>query len=925
MNAKILMKYYAALLAICLVITSVSVGSFVTVYASEGDGDGDGDFILQESDPAPDPVPDPVPTPDPGYDPVPDQPDDPWQGDEPAPEPEPQPQDDPFDYNLICYTPSISFGAVNYGDVVYAKQFNVVNVGSTSFPLTWEEVDPYTAFSVGIISDGDLAPGESATFSVAPNEYLAPGGYSARVVFYSANDIRRHHTAIVDLSVTVLDNTPYITNVSVSPGNVSLPVGKSYKFDVSVKGGNGYDGSVTWSLTGNQSKGTTIDSNGNLTVGNNETASSFAVIATSRQDPGFADRAIVTVAQVDHVVNVKASPSEGGAVAGGGTVANNGSCNLSASANNNYYFDGWYEGNSRISTNRQFTLSNITTDRNIVAKFGRNTCYVKTSVNNADAGTITGSTSVSYGGKLTITAKAKNGYRFTGFVENKKTISTAESIELTNITSDRNITAVFERITCKVSVFTNPQDTGKYTGGGNYYKGTNVELTAVAYEGYEFTGWTINGQTVSTDYRFIINNIQSDVNVTANFMKKNAPTFKILAAIANEGGSITPTGESVVAKGGSMTYNIIPQNGYSILAVAVDGKNIGAIASYTFNNIQGNHSIAAAFVKNQPQAQKSTGSNQTPSPKPSGTVTKASDNQKENIQKKTEYNNETAAQGAVKEQTVISEESVPKEATVLTEEEYAEDVYVEAGETEITPTAAADTVMARHDLDEETLRFLIKDKAVRPLLKEAYEEGTLKITVNNSYASDSQETAVALYHSQPTLKNFEEVIEDSMSEEEIYSVLTGTPISFNIEISENTASIDGDLKKIMRSRVGYKPVSFFDFVIMKTSDGTTTLIENTAKNLEVEVPIPAEFRKSGRKFVIIRNHNGVVDVLDDIGTSGESVTFKTDRFSQYAIAYQTVSVNRLLIIFVAVGLISFILAIVCYINLIKYRRRARRK
>ena len=904
MFEKVFIRIYSFLLVLCLMITSVCIGSAVTVRADEGEGE----FFTEDFEPEPEPEPAPEPTP------------------EPESEPEQKQETDPFDYNLICYTPSISFGAVNYGDIVYAKQFNIVNVGNTSFPITWEEVDPYTAFDVGLISQDDyLQPGESVTFSVSPRENLAPGGYSARVVFYSANDIRRHHTAIVDLTVTVLDNTPYITSVDVTPGSVTLPVGKSYRFDVSVKGANNYDSSVTWSLTGNQSQGTYIDANGTLTVGKNETASSFAVIATSRQDPSFADRAVVTVAQIDHVVTVKASPSEGGAVAGGGTVVNGGSCNLSASANNNYYFDGWYEGSSLVSTSRQFTLSNITSDRNLVAKFSRNTCYVKTSVNDADGGSITGSTSVAYGGKLTLTAKAKDGYRFTGFVENKKTISTAESIELTNITSDRHITAVFERITCKVSVYTNPKDAGKYTGGGNYYKGTNVELTAAAYDGYEFSGWTVNGQVVSTDYRLVISKIQSDVNVTANFMKKSAPTFKIVSGIANEGGAITPTGDSIVAKGGSMTYNIIPQSGYNILAVAVDGKNIGAVASYTFNNVQGNHSIAAAFVKQPAKTQKSQGQVSAPSAKPSGTVTKATDNAKQETQKKTEYNNETAAQGAVKEQKIIEEDAVPKEVAALTDKEYDEDVYVEASDIDVTTPAVADTIMAKHDLDEDTLRFLIKDKAVRPLLKEAYEAGTLKITVNNSYAADAQETAVALYYSQPTLKNFEEVIEDSMSEEEIYAVLNGTPISFNIDISENTATIDSGVKKIMQSKVGYKPITYFDFVIMKTSDGTTSLIENTARNLEVEVPIPAEFRKNGRKFVVIRNHNGVVDVLDNISTNADSVTFKTDRFSQYAIAYQTVSVNRLLFIFVAVGLVSFILAVVCYINLIKYRRRARRK
>ncbi|MCR5557793.1 MAG: Ig-like domain-containing protein [Butyrivibrio sp.] len=915
MKTKILMRIYAVLLVACFVITGIGFTQPVKVYAEEGE---DQQFTEEPQDePAPvDPEPEPIlePEPEPAPEPTP----------EPTPEPEPEYQPDPFDYNLICHTPSISFGAVNRGDVVNAKQFSIVNVGNTSFPLTWEEIDPYTAFDAGSISpDLDMDPGESVTFSVSPYENLAPGGYSARIVFFSANDIRRHHTAIVDLTVTVLDNTPYITSIDVTPGSVTLGTGKSYRFSASVSGGNNFDPSVTWSLTGNQSQKTTVDQNGTVTVGNNESAGSFSVIATSRQNPAFSDRAVINVARVDHVVTVKAAPSEGGAVAGGGSVTDGGNVSVSASANNNYYFGGWYEGNSLVSTSRQFTLYDVRSDRNLVAKFNRNTCYVKTSVNNADAGSVTKSASVSYGGKMTITAKANNGYRFKGFVENKKTISESSSIELNNITSDRDITAVFERITCKVNVYVNPDGAGKYTGGGNYYKGTNVELTTVAYDGYDFSGWSINGQIVSYDYRLVISNIQSDVNVTANFMKKNSRTFKVVSGVANEGGNISPSGESSVAEGGSITYNIVPASGYNIIAVAVDGKNIGAVASYTFNNIKENHSIAAAFARKTLEPAKGNGSGNAP--KNSGSSTKVADTQAP-VKKTTEYNNDTAAKGAVKESNVIiDEESVPKEATMLTDKAYAEDVYVEANDVEVEEAQRADTVMARHDLDEDTLRFLIKDKAVKPLLKEAYEDGTLRITVNNTYAADQQETSVDLYYSQPTLKNFEEVIEDSLSEEEVYAVLNGTPISFNIDIYENTATIESGVKKIMQSKVGFKPVSYFDFVIMKTSNGTTTVIDTTNKALEVEIPIPKQFQKKGRKFVAIRNHNGVVDLLDNVGDRDDSITFRTDRFSQYAIAYQVVSVNRLLIQFAAVTVISLILAVICYVNLIKYRRRARRR
>ena len=901
---EMLLRICSILLTICFVLTSVTAVQITKVFAEENTEDYGNE-------------PEPYVEPD-----IPDE-------HEPEPEPQPEPQQDaepyqpdPFDYNLACYDNNITFGKVSEGDTVTAKQFAIVNVGTTKFPITWEEVDPNTAFDIGLLSpDIYFSPQESLYFWVAPSKNLKPGVYQARYTFFSANDYRRNHTAVVDVSITVVENKPYITSVEVVPASATIPVGKSYDFDANVKGGNNYDPSVTWSVAGNQSTGTTVDGNGTVTIGANETASSFTVVATSKQDPSKAARGIVTVASVDHVVSIKADPAEGGAIAGGGSVRDGGSCTISASANNNYVFKGWYEGGNLISSTGQTTLNNITGDHTFVAKFERQSCYVKTSVNNGDGGTITGSQSVPYGGKITITAKAKNGYSFAGFVENNKTISTASSLELNNITTDRNITAVFNRDTCKVNVSVNPQDTGKYEGAGTYNKGSKCELRASAYDGYEFVGWSINGQIVSRDTKYTISEVKSDLNVVANFMKKNSNVYRITAGIANAGGTISPSGDFNIPEGSSVTYNVMAQAGYRISAVMVDGKNIGAVTSYTFNNVRGGHSITASFEK-IPAAPKQATNNGT-------TTTKKNSDNKSSVagaQRKTEFNEKTAAEGAVQEQNMVKVE-VPAQVEVLEDEQYSEDVYTEANETEASDAsdASANSIMAKHNMDEATLRILINDNAVLPMLREAFEDGTLQITVNNSYAADKQETSVQLYYDQPTLVNFEDVIAETLTAEEKYQVLTGTPISFNIDITENTATVDAGTKELMQKKIGYKAVSYFDFLIMKTSGGTTSVINNTSAELEVVVPIPEEFRKEGRKFYVIRNHNGVVDILEDIGNDPNTVTFKTDRFSEYAIAYEAVNVNRLVLRVVIIAFLSFVLAAICFVNLVKYKRRARRR
>ena len=828
-------------------------------------------------------------------------------------------QPDPLDYDLTCYTPNIDFGAVYTNQIVPSKQFGIVNIGANGFPLTWECIDPTTTFTLGAVSqDLYLDPGETITFSIGsmPTTGFEEGVYKATYIFYSLNDYRRTHSTTVTVTMTVKKNDPYITSVTVSPGTVSVPAGKSYQFDAAVSGGNDYDASVTWSLVGNKSVSTGIDSSGKLVISSDEPAGSFGVIATSRQDKNVFGRAVVTVTKVDHMISVKADPSDGGAVAGGGAVRDGASATVSASPNNNFVFKGWYEGGNLVSNSGQYALSNISTDHNLVAKFERKSCYIRTSVNDTNAGSVTQSASIGYGGKMTITAKANSGYRFVAFAENNQTISTSPSIELNNVTTDRNIVAVFDRDICNVNVSVYPQDTGKYEGAGRYNKGSKVELRATAYDGYEFVGWSINGQIVSKDTKYTIDKINNDVNVVANFNKKNAVTYKMVSGISAAGGAIVPSGEQYVAEGSSVTYNMSPQPGYRIAAVMVDGKNVGAIASYTFNNIRYPHTITVSFEK-KPE--------EKPAANNSGAASKKSAEKQANPPKKIpDYNSNTAANGAIPEQNIVPE--TPETNSDIDDEDYEDDVITEAtdindGEAEFD--AATGSVMARHNLDEGTLRILINDDAVKPMLREAIEDGTLKITVNNSYAPNTQETADAYNNTtQWSLTNFDDVIVNTLSEDEKVAVLTGTPISFNVDIAENSDEVNSRTKELMQSKVGYKPVSYFDFTIMKTSGGTTSVIESTNSDLEVVVPIPEQFRKEGRKFYVIREHNGVVDVLQDIGNDPNTVTFRTDRFSEYAIAYEAVNINRLILRFAIITVIALVLAVVCYVNLIKYRRRA---
>lgn len=74
------------------------------------------------------------------------------------------------------------------------------------------------------------------------------------------------------------------------------------------------------------------------------------------------------------------------------------------------------------------------------------------------------------------------------------------------------------------------------------------------------------------------------------------PTLYTISASAGSGGSISPAGSVAVSKGLSQSYSIVPNTGYRIAGLTVDGVSVGAVSTYTFSNIAASHTIQASFT-----------------------------------------------------------------------------------------------------------------------------------------------------------------------------------------------------------------------------------------------------------------------------------------------------------------------------------------
>ncbi len=159
---------------------------------------------------------------------------------------------------------------------------------------------------------------------------------------------------------------------------------------------------------------------------------------------------------------------------------------------------------------------------------------------------------------------------------------------------------------CQVTVTQgeNQNYTASFTGGENTSgespqpitkeAGTLITLPQNTYEkeGLFFVGWSDGknsfreGEAYRMPYR--------DVVFTAIWNEAAIPEY-IIRASADAGGSITPQGEISVQQGREQTFLIRPDEGYTIGDVQVDGKSVGSVTEYTFDDISDGHTIEASF------------------------------------------------------------------------------------------------------------------------------------------------------------------------------------------------------------------------------------------------------------------------------------------------------------------------------------------
>ncbi|MBI1807871.1 MAG: T9SS type A sorting domain-containing protein [Ignavibacteria bacterium] len=261
-----------------------------------------------------------------------------------------------------------------------------------------------------------------------------------------------------------------------------------------------------------------------------------------------------------------------------------------------------------------YTFTNVTANHTISAKFAINTYTLTASASVNGSIAPSGNIVVNDGSSQSFTMLPDVGYHVDSVLVDGSSVGSVSDYTFTNITSAHTISARFGIDVYTISASSSPHGSISPQGTSSVNYGASQSYTIIPDTDYHVADVVVDGSSVGTVTVYTFQNTSANHTIAASFLIN---AFTIVAA-ADSHGIVSPTGLVGVDSGANQPFTITAQIGYHIDSVFVDGAYAGVESSYTFSNIQANHTIRAKFAINTYVLTASAGSNGSISPE--GTI-----------------------------------------------------------------------------------------------------------------------------------------------------------------------------------------------------------------------------------------------------------------------------------------------------------------
>lgn len=299
-------------------------------------------------------------------------------------------------------------------------------------------------------------------------------------------------------------------------------------------------------------------------------------------------------------LTIDASAGAGGTITPNGAIVQNfqGNQTFTITPDNGFHIDNVSVDGFNLGAINTYTFTNIVKNHTINTTFVADLpiTYFDVAASASAGGTVSpsGIVRVPSGGNQFFNITPDPGYKVVDVVVDGVSKGPFFVYNIFNVTTNRTISAVFAPTSYVITATAGTNGSITPAGINNVPSGQSKTFTITPDQNYAIADVMVDEISMGPLASYTFNNVNGSHTIEAIFTINSNGIF----SSAGVGGVISPAGQVNVNHGANQTFTIIPDLGYSIVDVLVDGVSTGAVSTYTFTNVIGAHAINASFVAN---------------------------------------------------------------------------------------------------------------------------------------------------------------------------------------------------------------------------------------------------------------------------------------------------------------------------------------
>ena len=175
---------------------------------------------------------------------------------------------------------------------------------------------------------------------------------------------------------------------------------------------------------------------------------------------------------------------------------------------------------------------------------------------------------------------------------------------------------------------------------------------------------------------------------------------------------------------------------------------------------------------------------------------------------------------------------------------------------------------------------IVNDKATVDALA-SVKEDAFNVVVN---VATNEEATQEMIDNGTISKETAEAIKEAVSAGEIVEAIILVEELTNVDAKIKDAIVKEAVSILGKdAKVQYLDISVL--LTSKTAGVSLGELHKLSKPITITVAIPKDMQNKDAEYVVIRNHDGKVDTLKTVNNGDGTISFTTDQFSTYAIAF----------------------------------------